>query len=288
MGTSQTGKQRLMTVTVITDSVATIPSGVANETGVIVVPERLTLGDKSYLDGELSLEEVVERIDEGFTTSGPSPGDFLQAIEEHGTDDGVLIVTVSCELASGTYDSAHTASRLSSVPARVVDSRTAAGAQGLAVLGATRCANRGSSLEAVAGEAEYIAGRVRLVARLDDLSWLARGGHVPYIAARAGDLVGVKPLVEVRHGKVHALRPAMSDESAGERLLDIWRSSNPGNARLHIAGLHALGVETAAHLLDTVRSEVEPETEFMGYFGTVMVMHSGPGLTGLAWWWDER
>ena len=102
-------------------------------------------------------------------------------------------------------------------------------------------------------------------------------------------MVGVKPLVEVRNGRVHAMRPALSVEAASARLLNIWRDSKPArDARLHIAGLHALGNEEAARLLEAVRSEVSPATEFMGYFGTVMVVHSGPGLTGIAWWWDER
>jgi DegV family protein with EDD domain len=277
-----------MTVTVITDSVATIPAQLAEDTGVIVVPERLTIGDESYLDGEVPLEEVVERIEEGFTTSGPSPGDFLGAIEQHGTADGVLIITVSRELASSTFESASNAGRMARIPVRVLDSRTAAGAQGLVVLGAARRALTGSALADVLAEAEHIAGRVHLAARLDDLTWLARGGHVPYLAGRAGDMIGVKPLVEVRDGRVHALRPALSTQAAGERLLSIWRASNPGAAKLHLAGLHALGVETARQLMDTIRSEVTPTTEFIGRFGTVMVMHSGPELTGLAWWWDDR
>jgi DegV family protein with EDD domain len=276
-------------VTVITDSVATLPPRLAEEMGIVVVPERLTLGETAYYDGDLSLEEVVSRIDEGFTTSGPSPGDFLQALTERAGEVGSLIVTVSRELASSTFESAHTAARLQGSPVEVFDSRTAAGAQGLVAAGAAAVAARGESLQAVTEEARYIAERVRLVARLDDLSWLARGGHVPYLAARAGDMVGVRPLVEVRHGRVHAMRPALSVDGASERLLDIWRSSNPGNnARLHIAGLHALGREEAVGLLDTVRSEVVPKTEFIGYFGTVMVVHSGPSLTGIAWWWDTR
>ncbi len=278
-----------MTVTIITDSVATIPADLAGDRDIVVVPERFTLGGRSYVDGDLALAEVVARIDEGFTTSGPSPGDYAQAIEEHGSSDGTVIITVSRDLASSTFDAANTAARLSGARRiAVLDSRTAAGAEGLVVLGAAAAARAGASFDDVVAETAFIADRVRLVARLDDLTWLARGGHVPYLAARAGDMVGVKPIVEVRDGRVHALRPAMTEAAASERLLTLWRASKPGEGRLHVAGLHALGTETAAYLLETIRSEVVPETSFIGLFGTVMVMHSGPGLTGIAWWWDER
>jgi fatty acid-binding protein DegV len=50
--------------------------------------------------------------------------------------------------------------------------------------------------------------------------------------------------------------------------------------------LHALAPEAAQRLLDRVEAEVTPATKFTGEFGSVMVVHTGPGLYGLAWWWE--
>jgi len=65
-------------------------------------------------------------------------------------------------------------------------------------------------------------------------------------------------------------------------------NSRVAGARLHVAALHAGAPEPAERLLEQVRAEVDPATEFLGSFSPVMVVHTGPGLVGLAWWWDER
>jgi DegV family protein with EDD domain len=236
----------------------------------------------------LALEEVLALVDEGITTSGPSPGDFLDAIERLGNPDGTLVLTVSRELADSTYEGARVASRMAPGTVRVVDTATAAGAQGLVVLAAAHAATAGGTLGEVEAEARRVIGRVRLLASLDNLDHVARGGHVPGLLARAGTMVGVRPLLELRHGKVHVLRPSLSKEAARDRMLSIWRASRPEHARLHVAVLHALAPHDAGLLLEAVTAEVEPATMFVGHFSTAMAVHSGPDLTGLAWWWEAE
>jgi fatty acid-binding protein DegV len=83
------------------------------------------------------------------------------------------------------------------------------------------------------------------------------------------------------------LVPGRSRAAALDRILDKWRSSgNGGDARLHVAALHALDVEPAEELLARVAKEVEPATAFVAPFSAVMVGHTGPGLVGLSWWWE--
>ena len=65
----------------------------------------------------------------------------------------------------------------------------------------------------------------------------------------------------------------------------LLRSREP-NTRLHVAALHALAPGAAEDLLERVEAEVIPATKFAGEFGSVMVVHTGPGLYGLAWWWE--
>jgi fatty acid-binding protein DegV len=97
----------------------------------------------------------------------------------------------------------------------------------------------------------------------------------------------VHPVFELREGTIRSLRLSFSREMAMARLLRIWRRSRVDGARLHVIALHALAPEAAHHLLDEVRREVEPETALVAEFGAVMVVHTGPGLIGLSWWWEE-
>jgi DegV family protein with EDD domain len=275
-----------MSIRVITDSAASLPERTASELGVTVVPLELVVGGEPFHDGELPLESVIAHLSDGVSTASPSPGRFTKAIED-GVQDGdrALLLTISRRMSS-TYDAATLAARAVDGPVRVVDTETAAGAQGLVVLHAARCARGTDDLAAVERAAADAIGRVRLVATVDSLDQLVAGGRVPELAGRAGRALGVNPLFEFRRGRVRALRPAFSRQAALERLVGLWRRTIEPGAALHVAALHADDPDGAAWLLDAVQQEAAPATAFVAEFSTVMVAHTGPGLAGLAWWWE--
>lgn len=275
-----------MRVSVITDSAASLPEPLAERAKVSVVPLELVVGGKPYHDGDLPLEEVVAHIDEGITTSSPSPGRIAKAIEDRLEDsDATLVLTISRRMSS-TYEVARLAARTVNGSARVVDTESAAGAEGLVVLHAARCAARGGDLDDVTRAAREAIDRVRLVATVDSLDYLVAGGRVPEVAGRAGRFFGVHPMFEFGRGRVRPLRPALSREAAIERIVGLWRRSIVPGAALHVAALHANDPARAAQLLASVRAEAEPATAFVAEFSTVMIAHTGPGLAGLAWWWE--
>lgn len=279
-----------MSVAVVTDSAASLPPDLAAAHGVTVVPLVLELGGTSYDDGEISLDEVLDRLDGGVSTSGPSPGRLAQAMEQalEGADD-VLVLTIA-DTMSSTFEAAQLGARAVGPHVRVVDTATAAGAQGLVVLAAARAAARGASIDEVCAEADRAIERVRLVATVPNLDRLAASGRVPGIAGWAGAKLGINPLFEFRDGQARSRRPALSRVAALERIVTSWRATRPEGdepaGRLHVAALHARAEEEAHQLVDEVRAEVEPATAFVGEFSPVMVVHTGPGLVGLAWWWE--
>jgi DegV family protein with EDD domain len=275
-----------LTVAIVTDSAASLPSEVASGAGVIVVPMWLTLGPSSVHDGELSLEEISTRLDDGFSTSGPTPGEFAEALSSADQGAGVLLLTLSAEM-SGTYNTARLAAGMvEGIEVTVLDTGTAAGAQGLVVLAAAAKAATGATLAEVEAAARQACDEVRLVATLPSLDHLARGGRVPGAAAWAGRWLNLHPLFEFRGGHVHPLRPAHGERSAHERVLAAWANTIVDGATLHVAAMHALDEEGALELLAEVRKQVEPATAFVGSFSPVMVAHTGPGLVGLAWRWE--
>jgi DegV family protein with EDD domain len=272
-----------VTVAVVTDSAAALPAEFVERYGVTVVQMSITIGGRATLDGETPVEVLLEAED--LETSGPSPGDFAVAIERQATDDGVLVLTIASTMSS-TYQSAVLASTQTTRRVRVVDTQTAAGAEALVVLAAARAAASGATLDAVAAAAEEVIGRVRLVATVPDLAHLARSGRVPGIAERAGRKLRVAPMFEFGAGQVRSLRPALGVDAAYDRLVQRVVSSREAGAGLHIAAYHALRPEAAEELLHRVEQEITPATAFVGEFGSVMVTHTGPGLVGLAWWWE--
>src|SRR2546421_2774579 len=165
-----------MTVTVVTDSAASIPSELVQQLGIVVVPMSVIIGDTVYPDGRLALDEVMARVNEGVSTSGTNPGEFLQAIEP--IEGDVVVLTISRQMSS-TYEAARTAATMAGGRARVVDTGTAAGGQGLVVLAAAEAAAAGRSVDEVVAQAESVIKLVRLVATVENLDRLIASGRVP-------------------------------------------------------------------------------------------------------------
>jgi DegV family protein with EDD domain len=274
-----------VTVAIVTDSAAALPTDLAARHRITVVPMWLTIGGRSVREGERLLSELLG--DERTSTSGPAPGEFAAAIESRLSDDGVLVLTIAASM-SGTHEAATVAARQLGDRVRVLDTATAAGAEALVVLAAAAAAEQGASLDEVEAVAKDVVERVQLVATVPNLDHLVRSGRVPGIAGWAGRRLGINPLFEFRGGKVRRLRPALSPDAALDRIMSRFRRSREPNTRLHVAALHALAPEAADRLLERVEAEARPATKFAGEFGSVMVVHTGPGLYGLAWWWEPN
>lgn len=271
-----------MTVTVVTDSAAALPIQVADRHGVRVVPLVLHVGDDRYRDGEISLDELVARFDEPISTSAPSPGEFLTELGPASARGPVLVLTVSARMST-THQSAVVAARHLGDRVAVIDTGTAAGAQGLVVLAAARAARDGGDLARVAAVARDVAARVRLVATVDDLERLAKSGRVPDAARWIGDRLGVQPLFEFRDGSARPLRPAFSRTVALDRIVQRCAARDDAHGALHVMVLHALDTD-AADTLTARAAALGPTTCTVGPFSPAMVAHTGRGLAGLAWW----
>jgi DegV family protein with EDD domain len=273
-----------VTIAVITDSAAALPAERREASGVTVVPLQLEADGRTILDDGTTHGDVTGvRI----TTSAPSPGAFDAAIRDRfdAGADGVVVLTVAGSM-SATHNAATVAAAGFGARCRVVDTQTAAGGQGLVVLAAAGAARVGGDLDQVARRAERVADRIRLVAMVPRLEHLVLSGRIPAIVARAGDAVGVHPLFEFRAGSVLRMRPALSADAALERIFVRFSHSRVAGARARVAVLHASAPDRAAGLRARVESDDHLAEVFVGAFGAVMEAHTGPGLVGMAWWWD--
>ena len=157
---------------------------------------------------------------------------------------------------------------------------------------AARSAAGGDPLAVVAARASDVSRRVRLVALIAQLDELARSWRVPGVVTTTGR-VGVRPLFEVRDGTVRRMRPAFGLPASERRIArEIVREAHGlqphGLQRhhLHLAALHGHERGSGDRLLAMVRRHVDPATSFVAELSPPMMLHTGPGVSGLAWWWD--
>lgn len=268
---------------VVTDGAAALPADLAARRGIGVVPMWLTVDGRPEVEGSRPLEELLAVP--GVLTSAPAPGEFAAACTAAlAHADAVVVCTVARSM-SASHEAARIAAADFGERVVVLDTGSAAGGQALVVLAAAEAAADGASVAGVVERAASVARRVRLIATLPSLDHLVRGGRVPGIAGWAGRRLGINPLFEFRDGVVHRRRPALGPEAATDRMVAaVARSAVPG-ARLRAIALHACAPDVAEDLHDRLVG-LGADDGLVGGFGPVMVVHTGPGLAGIAWWWE--
>ena len=282
-------------VAVVVDSCSSLPRELVDDLPFFVAPHELAVGQRTFLDGvDIDPDEfyrLVKTSSSPPTTSGPRPSTFLDAFRRASlVAKDVLCLTLSMNFSS-TYDSAISASRIAhselpDINIQVIDSRTAAGAEGFIALNAARAAREGADIGQVVTGVQELIPNVNLLAFLDTLYYLGRSGRVPRIAAWAGSMLGFKPLCELRLGEARLLDRPRSRRKAMHRMLAVM-SSRIGSKPVHVNVMHAQAAEDASILLEKINGEFDCREIFVSEFTPVMGAHLGPGLIGVAFYSDE-
>ena len=209
-----------MPVRVITDSASDILPG--EYPGLVVLPLSISFGETVYADGaDLSHERFYELLveeDELPKTGQVNPYAFSQAFEEaYAAGDDVVCVTLSSKL-SGTNQSAVTAAAGAKTVVRVVDSKSVCVGERILVECALRLAAEGKTAAEIADALCELCERVCVVALLDTLEYLRRGGRIGAAAAGVGALLSIKPVITVEDGAIAILGKARGSKN-GRNLL---------------------------------------------------------------------
>ena len=221
------------------------------------------------------------------TTSAPPPRAFQDVFRAARTTARDLIcITVASNLSSA-HESASTAAEMARSEeqgeVRVVDSKAAAGALGLIALEAAICADRGADLPEVVDAVLRLIPQVNLLAFLDTLEYLKRGGRVPKVAAWAGSVLGIKPLAELTLGEARVLDKPRSRVRAIRKLLNL-AEARVGDRPVHMNVMHANSPADAEYLCEQLQLKLNCCDLFVSEFTPVMGAHLGPGVLGLAFY----
>ena len=276
-----------MKIRIITDSAADLPRPCRPE--VTVLPMAVTFGEEQFLDGvDLTHRQFYEKLIEGDalpTTSQINPAQFEEAFRQAvDAGENVVAILLSSKL-SGTCQSARIAAE--EFPGRVfvVDSENATIGEQILVLRALSLADQGLDAAAVAKRLEAEKQDIRLVALLDTLEYLKRGGRISPSVALVGGLLSVKPVVAVEHGEVVMLGKARGSKNGNNLLVqEIRKTSGVDFDRPYLLGYTGLEdsllqkyiADSAA--LWTEHTDALPVGTIGGTIGT----HVGPGAVAVA------
>lgn len=266
---------------VVTDSTADIPSHIARDHGISVVPLSVSFGADTMLDGALTQQQFFDRMNAASslpTTSQPSVGMFVEAYERAlETADHVVSVHISNRL-SGTIDSARQAAEQFAGRVHVFDSLNLSWGLAWQVVEAAKLAARGLSPEKALEHLESLRGRVRLIVGLDSLDNLAKGGRIGRVSALLGALLNLKVTLEVDpNGEFAPLARSRGEKAALEHTLD-WVATQMGSSRRgRFAVGHALSEARARALAERLGERYEIEDLVIYEAGSVIATHTGTG-----------
>jgi DegV family protein with EDD domain len=275
-------------VRIVVDSTADIPPALAAEHGVSVVPLTVRFGDEVFRDGvDLTPSQFLARLTAGGalpTTAQPSPGEFLSAFRPLLAEGASVIALILSSKLSGAYSSALVAAREAAAEGGrvdVVDSRTIALACGLVALEAAGAANAGADHAAVMASIDDLLGRTHLVAALDTLEYVQRGGRIGRAQALIGSLLSIKPLVTIVDGVVTPLEQVRTRQRALARLAErIAALAEREIVRLAI--LHCADEASAMEVRDRVAPLVPADRIMVAEVGPAIATYTGPHGAGFA------
>jgi len=278
-------------VAIVTDTTACLPKELIEEYGIKIVPMSLILEDRVYQDEvDITPSEVyrlLEQEDKIFHTSAPSPGVYLEAFRELSQRaESIVCITMPLELTMAYQSATQAKEELPHTRIEVIDCRSAAGALGLVTLAAARAAAAGQSLDEVIKVIKDVIPKVHMIGLVDTLVYLAKGGRIPKVAAWAGNVLKVKPILTLSQGRPAPISAVRTKSRGLERLLEIIQHRTGANSPLHVIVLHANVLEEAESLKQRITSEFKCAEIYVKDFTPVMGVHTGPGLLGVAFYAD--
>ena len=276
-----------MSVKIIVDSTADLTPEVARQ--VKIVPMTILFGDKQYVSGvDIDSKKFYELLVESDvlpTTSQPTPYAFSQVFQEVvDAGDTAVCLTVSSKL-SGTYQSASIAAEEFPGKIFVVDTLTVAIGGGILAEYALQLANSGMEAEELARELLAQRQKVRVLALVDTLEYLKKGGRISSTVAFAGGLLNIKPVISVTDGEVKMMGKARGSKQGNNLLVqEIQKSGGVDFTKPLMLGYTGLSdALLQKYIADSAALwEGQVETLPVSIVSSVVGTHVGPGAVAVA------
>src|SRR6266513_4883392 len=276
-----------MTICLVTDSTADIPLDQARANGITVVPLTVFFGDEAYLDGvdldNASFYRKLHASKELPRTSQPSPAAFQEAytnLIDEGAD-AILSVLLSSKL-SGTYQSACTArdtlpDSVKKIPVEIIDSKNISIAMSRSIMRAAQEAREGLGLPDIKAHILDELARTRILAVLDTLEYVKRGGRIGGARAFLGNMLSVKPIVTLKEGAVVPVEQPRTRSKAYARVAELVQEMGKIE-HVSIAESSEGFAEQLAQYIKAVYTSDLPIYKLGATLGT----HTGPGTAAIA------
>ena len=275
-------------IRILTDSASDILPAEAEQLGVTVIPLNVTLEDGTVLRDGVDMTpsayyEILAGCRKLPTTSQPSPELFETFfLEAAAAGDEVIGIFLSHAL-SGTYQCAKLAADMANVDnVLFVDSGHVCLSEALLVRLAVQLRDSGKTAGQIAAILEHAKEHLHLVAAIDDLKYLRKGGRLPAAVAVAGGMLGIKPLITIQDGRVAMAGKARGLPGAYVTLFKKVEEMGGINPAFPALAGYTVSPREVAPIQTYLRDNLQQEDLLVRQIGCVIGTHAGPGAFGIA------
>ena len=214
-----------MAIRFIIDSAADIIPSEAKALGLIHIPLKVIFGEIEYSDAvDLTHKEFYEKLIEGdeFPKTSQINPDTFASVFRKVVDDGdtAVVVTLSGKL-SGTYQSAMIAAEDFEGKVFVVDSENVCIGERILIQYGLKLRDQGFCASEIAAELDVQKKHIRVLALLDTLEYLKKGGRISAAVAFAGNVLSIKPVIAVENGEVSLIGKARGSKKGNNLLREL-------------------------------------------------------------------
>jgi len=271
---------------VVADTTCGLPRSLLQQRAIPLIPQVVMFGEEAYHDDiELDTATFLSKLKasrELPKTAAPEPALYHPVFEQARARGESVVVIAPTSKASGTVRSAITAAQdFPGLDVHVVDTLTLSCNLGTLVLLADDLARAGHSADEIVARIKAMIPRGRLYFVVDTLEYLARGGRIGGAKALVGELLQIKPILQLKEGQVEPFEQQRTRKRALARLVEIAEEQCPRSAEACLSVVH-VEAETdaqalAAELKDRLGITAIPIYELP----PAIVVHSGPKAIGI-------
>ncbi len=277
-----------MSVRIIVDSASDITVEKAAELGVDVLPLKTIFGEEEFLDGvDISHKQFYEKLIESDvhpTTSQIPPYEYEELFKEvKAAGDTAVCITISSRL-SGCYQSANIAAEEYEDSVVLVDSENVAIGEMLLIELALQLREEGKNAKEIAAVLEQEKKKIRVLALLDTLEYLKKGGRISGAAAMAGGLLSIKPVISIENGVIETLGKARGSKNGQNLLREYVHKSDIDYSRPCLLAYTGLSDELLKKYIQDSNEIYAPFGQELPIhtIGSTIGTHAGPGAIAVA------
>ena len=273
-------------IALVTDSSSDLQKEIIEKYNIQTIPLKIIYSDREYNDGvDISPEEVYERFDQEVPkTSMPSQTDIMKVFDrlrEEGYKK-ILSIHLSCNL-SGTVDVVKMVSKqYDDLEIEVIDSKSVSIGVGMLVHEAARLISQSKPLAEIKDALNKAKDKINVFYCVSVLDYLRKGGRIGLVAASLGTIMDLKPIISVNDdGRYYTCAKVRGRKKSLEKLVEIAVDLIK-DKKVNVSVYHGAAKEEALKIKEYFAGLPNVQEIFFGQISPAMVVHTGPGLVGLA------